>query len=405
LAVLKVRLLREDEELPARALEVRAAGRVVPTPSHAVDPALVDGQVLGWSDLRGFVEIAVRFTPGRLDRLHRSLEYSEGHRYSINSRVGRVPRNQVVVAVPLLEAEKGRVIAPREAKEYGAHMAELVANPHVDLACTPVFRRVPEGLYEAVLRGFLEAMESYDVGVALSIPYASRKTRHQLIELYHSMIEHNSRGLLNFLCVDYHGSNPVTKYDLHNYVLSYTRLVEEETGEPVLIYGLNVRYNRVARKYERLSARDLASYFGRLDVYGQNHWRMQMPSEVAKRAQAEPPEQRLKLLDRGSYLYLSLSLLDELRGGEEVELARSLLEGQRGHQLEKTVRRLNTLAILREVDVLRPLFQGRGWQSHSTPLDYLQAKEAARIDNKIIQTIKSYNRALAARQRTLDDYK
>ena len=93
----------------------------------------------------------------------------------------------------------------------------------------------------------------------------------------------NDRLLLNFLYVDYNGSNPISKYALHNYVLGYTWALQEEADEPVAMYGVNVKHSKVSQKHDEIPARDLAVYFAQADLFGENHKRKHSRGSLKQR--------------------------------------------------------------------------------------------------------------------------
>jgi len=300
-----------------------------------------------------------------------------------------------------------RELSADEASSYGKYIAELVANSKADIVCTPIFHRIAEKRFEILVKAFLDAVASYSVGVALSIPYASRDMRDRLVEIFLDSANRNNRALLNFVCVDYNSSNPISKYALHNYVLRYAKELQDEIGEPVAVYGANVKYSRAAKKYDELPARDLAGFFARLDMFGGSHKRKPIPGEVAEKLRAEESVWKQKLLNRVRYTYISLDKMaeDPDLAVPEVELVEELIaKGFGRSQVEKTVKQINIRSILAEVDVLRSLFSGRGWQHFENPIQYLSSKEIAKIDDKLFKNLKSYAEILKPRTRRLDEY-
>jgi hypothetical protein len=411
LSILETRLINEHHSIPARALEIRLGSKAVTTPAYAVNVADIDQKLVRREDLCGVVEVPLSFKPEKLSKLHNSLDYSEQFTYRVNSHVNRIPDNQLAIAIPILEDKKGYTLGTKEAASYGTHIAELVSNPRINIVCTPVFHRIAEANIDVLVKNFLDTMTSYEVGVALSIPYVSREAREKLVRLYLEAVDKNNRALLNFLCVDYNGSNPISKYALHNYVLNYIRMLQEEIGEPVAIYGVNVKYSRIARKYDKLPARDLASYFAQVDIYGANHKRKQVPKEVAEKARAEETLWKQKLLDRSKYTYVSLNnvLTDIEQATPETALLKELIE-KHYHRtyLEKTIKRINVRNTLREINILRPLFSGRGWSHYEEPLQYLNSKEIIRIDNILLERLRDYAKitmkADKSRNKRIDEY-
>lgn len=265
---IETRLLIEHDDILARTLRIKHARGSLETPAHAVSILDIGRAPLGESDLQGIVEVPVVFKPEHLEAMGRSTQRQRQFEYRMNSYLGRIPSSQLTIAVPLLEAVRGAEFSRDKAPVHAAYIAELVAHPRMDVVCTPVFHGVIEEQAKALLEEFLHTMTTYSVGVALSIPYTSRETRQELIGTYFRWVDKNNKMLLNIVCVDYNGSNPISKYSLHNYVTTYTRTLQRETGEPVAVHGVNVKYSRIARKYDELPARDLTSYYAQLDMFG-----------------------------------------------------------------------------------------------------------------------------------------
>jgi len=405
--VIEVRLVNEYDDVPARALRIKHTKGSLETPAYAVGATNIDWKLVKVEDLKGVVEVHIPLRLEKLEEMSGALEFEQQFQYKVNSYMRKIPGDQLAVVVPLVEGAQKRELSADEASSYGKYIAELVANSKADIVCTPIFHRIAEKRFEILVKAFLDAVASYSVGVALSIPYASRDTRDRLVEIFLDSANRNNRALLNFVCVDYNSSNPISKYVLHNYVLRYAKELQDEIGEPVVIYGANVKYSRATKKYDELPARDLAGFFARLDMFGGSHKRKPIPGEVAEKLRAEESVRKQKLLNRVRYTYISLDKMveDPDLAVPEVELVEELIaKGSGRSQVEKTVKQINIRSILAEVDVLRPLFSGRGWQHFENPVQYLGSKEIVKIDDKLLKNLKSYAEIIKPRSRKLDEY-
>jgi hypothetical protein len=345
-------------------------------------------------DLLGIAEIYTAFRLEQLKSLSRDISLQQEFEYRMNSYVRRVPSDQLVTAIPLLEGEQGYSFSDdEEISKYATFITELMTNPRVDLICTPAFHRIAEDRIPIFIEKFLEATTSYSKDIALTIPYASRETRDKVVETYLKWADKNNRALLNFLCIDYNGSNPISKYSYHNYVLGYVWLLERETGEPVVMYGVNVKYSRVAKKYDELPARDLVSYFTQVDIYGRSHKRRPIPGEVAERLRADEAVKKQKLLNRERYTYVSLDKMykdQSLRPPEvEAEIIEQLLAeaSYNIRRVERKIKLINIMITIMEAKVLGEFFRSGEYDSFKTPLQYLKSKEIVRIDNILLQRL------------------
>jgi len=249
-------------------------------------------------------------------------------------------------------------------------------------------------------------MTSYDVGVALSIPYTtSRQMWEKLFEIYLDHSNRNSRALPNFLCVDYNGSNPMLKYALHNYVLRLAKTLQDSIGEPIIIYGANVKYGNVLKKYEELPAEDLISYFTQTDIIGENHKEKGLPQEVAEKSRADESLWREKLLNRERYTYINIEKMvnePKLAIPEINHIAELIKENYKSSRIKRRVKQINIKHILAETGVLKPLFSGQGWQQYEKPMQYLNSKEILKMDKTILKRLEEYNKIL--KSKNLDEY-
>jgi len=404
---IKTHLINEHGDIPARTVRIRHTRGSLTTPTYAVNAADIDKHVIRGKDLRGIAEVSISFRPEQLKSMNKDIGLQQQLEYRLNSYANRVPSNQLVIAVPILEGKQAYSLTREEALLYGTYIAELISHPRIDIVCTPILHRIAEKNTDVLVKAFLDTMAAYDPGVALSIPYVSRETRRKIIESYLGVLDSNNRALLNILCVDYNGSNPVSKHTTHNYVLRYVKNLQEEINEPVIVYGVNVKYSKVTRKYNKLPARDLAAYFAQLDVLGKNHKRRPLPREVAERLKTSQSIRRQKLLNRKEYIYISIDKATQeyQQLSKKIELIEKLVkEGHHNTYIENVIRRINIQEILAETDILKQLFSGQGCQHFIDPLEYLGSKEITRIDNTLLKRLKSFAKILRPRNKKIDEY-
>jgi hypothetical protein len=265
----------------------------------------------------------------------------------------------------------------------------------VDVVCVPVFHKLSEKYIEAFIDEFLSISTSFRKYVVSTIPYISRTARTRLVSKYIKWFNKSDFVIPELVCVDFSGSNPISRYTFHNYVVTYIRALEAEFGSPAAVLGVNVKYGKTADKYEEIPARDLASYFALLDIQGKNHKRQSLPGEVAEKTKSEPPLQKLKILNRAKYVYISLAkaLAEQLLLPEEAShLPGSPAEEFSRSKLERMVRLVNVRRFLAETRTLRMVFT-----DPSEPAKYLKEKEAAKIDESMLRNIRKLARQYRAR--------
>jgi len=407
---IRVKLLRENEDILARAVEVSHSRGSLRTPSYAVNALDIDRKLISEEDLLGVTEIHTVFRPKQLKNLSREISLQQKFEYRMNNYLKRIPPDQLIVAIPLLEGEQGYSFSYDEISNYSAFVTELMTNPRVDLICTPAFYRIAEDRIPIFIEKFLEAMTSYSKNIALTIPYVSRETRDRVVKTYLRWADKNNRALLNFLCIDYNGANPISKYSHHNYVLGYVRLLEREIGEPIVMYGINVRYDRVAKKYDELPARDLVSYFAQVDIYGCSHKRRPIPREVAEKLRADEAMKKQKLLNRERYTYISLDKIHKDRSLKPPEVKAETIEqllaevSYNIRRVERIIKLINIVITIKETEVLRQFFSSGEYGSFKTLLQYLKSKEIIRIDNTLLQRLGKFAKLYRLRTKSLDEY-
>jgi len=400
---LLVKLVDSCEGSLARVLDVRSSRGSFQTPTYAVSVSYVDGSILREDFLQGVVELPVHLSFKELGEAVRDVRARERLERRVNALARRAPGDHLAVLVPILESPKGmdlEKVGRDSVRSYAQQAVELSYNPRADVVCAPVFHGVPEHLFSDVVGEFLKAADSFNAYLAPSIPYASKSALNSLIKVYREYFRRSSRVLQNFICVDYNNSNAVSKYSFHNYVLTVVHQLEKDCGGPVVVFGANVNYSRVRLKYRELPARDLASYFLRLDIMGPNHKVIPLPPNVVEVTTERDELTRHKLLRREDYTYVSLR--DLLKSPEpSTSSLRELLTA--GKRLPETVKKVNIRAILAEASYLKEeVFRG---ERGGNPLKYLESKKASRIDPRMVEVVKKLTERYTLKVRTLDEYR
>ena len=407
MTILGTSSINEDEEVPARAVKVSHQRGSFVTPSYAVSVKDFCQGLVSREKLGGIVEVFIQLKPEWLREMQKDQKLLEKFESRVNRYMKSIPDDQLVVTIPLIEGGQGFSFNENEALFAGAYIPELVTHSRVDIVCTPIFNRVAEKNVDVLTKKFLETMSSYSVGVSLSIPYFSRVILVRLISIYMQMLSENNRALPNFLCVDYNDSNPISKYAFHNFVLGYLKSLQEEMSMSIVVYGANVKYSRVTKKYDEVAARDLASYFVQLDVFGGNHKRLLLPGEISERLKAYESLWKQKLLNRERYTYVSLDMTEReprLMVPEAQQIRELIENGSTRREVEERIKSVVIGSILTETKVLNLLFSGNGWRGFESPSEYLMSKEVMKMDEGILKKLKYFCNALGLKNRRLDEY-
>jgi hypothetical protein len=153
--------------------------------------------------------------------------------------------------------------------------------------------------------------------------------------------------------------------------------MERDRGEPVALYGVNVKYSRVAKKYSELPARDLASYFIGVDLFGSNHKRPIIGCQIIE---VLKPGVKPKLLIREDYTYVDAEWALQKR---EDPLILKIAELVKMNIKKSSVvaKKYNVRETLMESGYLRE----RVFKSTSDihPLSYLMSKKAVNLDERM----------------------
>jgi hypothetical protein len=394
---IKVKLLEKQESSLARILRVEARGVAFSTPNYAVSLNSLDNKYLSSEQLKGVVELPVEFKLSKIGRIIGSSELRDERANRYRSLQRRVPENQVLVSVPILARDKqdiGEIEKPL-LKEYIQQLVEILVSPRVNIVCTPIFHKLPEKIYVEIINDFIEHASLLDVAVAPSIPYASRAVHSELVKLYQRTLNKSSNFSLNFICVDFNGSNAINKYPHYNYVLALSKTIEKEHGEPVLLYGVNVKFGKAAPKYSEFPARDLVSYFVGVDLIGANHKKLILPQEVMDRMS---PKADLKILVRQDYSYINIDKLKKDRG---IGIPLSEIESLEKSKVGEVIKRYNIREALLEAEHLRNKVFKSNSETH--PVKYLLSKKGIINDERTKKIVNKVTQQFV-KSKSLEDY-
>jgi len=402
---LRINIVDSFDNSLARILEITHPKGSFETPTYAVSTNYIDENILEGASLNGVVEIPVLISIKKLRRAINDIRFMERIENKIKRLINKTPKNSMIISLPLLEETRDiepKISEPQELNMLTQYFAEISCHPEATVVCSPIFHKVPEQFYNHIIDKFMETALSLNVYVAPSLPYASRTTLNELINIYRKWWKKEDKISRNLLCVDYNNSNAVTKYSFHNYVLTVKMLLEKEFEEPIAIYGVNVNYSRVKVKYEKISARDLFSYFIGLDVMGVNHKRIPLPSEVVERIKRKDETKSYKLLNRYEYMYVDIKdLLNKEIIASYKDHLKKILE--KNEKIDDNIKKINIKIILEETDYLRKEIFKRSGAKH--PLRYLEEKEGWKKDENAANAVLKITKRYIEKTKTLDIYK
>jgi len=393
----KVNLLSKAQDVLCRVLRINYGRGSFETPIRVLN-VHQEGRFLASRGIRGIAEIYLQFSFKRIEELSGNYRKQEELARRIRTYISRYGGQNMTILIPSIEDRPDR--APSlPPKDLGCYIAELMCFPDVDLVTMPIFYRVNEKLIPQIIDGFLEATSAFKTNIALALPEVSRECKKEILHLYQEHMERNSNLLINFICMDYNGSNPINKHVDHNLLMWIVNVLEREYEENVIVYGINVKYSKVGRKYERITARDLLAPYLGVDIIGPNHRRPIIAKEIAETLRKVPYTEK-KVLDIDRYLYVNLEVCARERKDARVKgLARASYKLMSKKAFGLLLNVYNASEYLVELNNVRSLIN-----EGVSLYDYVTHKEGLVQDNTARARMDTLIRNIARREKRIDEY-
>ncbi|RLE52044.1 MAG: hypothetical protein DRJ33_04645 [Candidatus Methanomethylicota archaeon] len=393
---LKTSLAYEAEEVASRSLKIMHSRGSFVTPIRALKAKGVESLEIDERELRGVVEVYASFTLSKLENARQNVIREQTIERGLQSASAKAYDNEAVIVIPNVEAI-GPQTSISNPEKIGEYVAELIAIRRADLVFSPMFYRVNEKYILEILDGFLNAASTLSKPVALTIPYVSKQVREEVTEKFLKKSNIYNNLILNFICVDYYGSNPITKYTHHNFALKLSKTLERQINEPVVLYGANIKYSRVIHKYEEIPARDLASPFAGIDIVGPNHRR-----PIVSRQIAPLLKQEKKIISPTKYTYMAVNkslrernTLPELNEGKIT--ASILLKAMENPiKLDRVIEAYNAEKTAIELYNIRNIFKRQ-----ENIKQYLYNKHGIKTDQKTREQLEKYHKLISQYRKTM----
>ena len=394
---LKIDMLSKAHDVLCRALRVDYARGSLETPTRVLN-VHQEGKILIRRDINRVAEIYLQFSFERLEAMFNDFKKQEMFARRLRMLVSRHSRQNMVVVIPSIEDRPSR--APSMSpKDVGCYIADLVCFPDVDLVTTPIFYRVNEELIPQIVDGFLEATGVFKNKIAFALPEASMECKRTMLNLYQGYLDKNDNLLINFICMDYNGSNPISKHVDHNLLLRLVKAMEIEYGSEVVIYGINVKYSKIGRKYEKITARDLLAPYLGVDIIGPNHRRPIIAKEVAETLHKVHFYEK-KVLDTNRYLYVNLRVqVEEQRNPRLDKLFMISRKSISKKEFEALLNAYNAVEYLAELHNVKKLIKEKG-----SLYDYVTRKEGLLQDGIARKRMDVIIKSMIRRERQIDEY-
>ena len=401
---IRAKYVKDVEDIAGRVLEIRHSRGTFHTPVRVLRGSSREDKIITSKDCRGVVEVYARLTPNKLKRMWLNLS----EEYLFTCKIRRAARKaqdyELVIAIPEIEAKPSSRL--RNSVKVGECILELFGAVEVDVLCTPIFNRVNERYVLPILQGFLEAASTIDKPIALLIPEVSRDLRDRIVKMYFELADRNNNLLTNVICVDYDGSNPVTRYSKHIFALKLSKELEWSLDEPVVIYGVNVKFSKASHKSDEITARDLVSPFIGIDIIGPNHRRPVISGDVADLLKQRDVEKKILSTTNYSYLTIEKALilrnsLPELRSGVITIDSIMAMKLSGKSRFEEEIRLYNAEKSALEIARIRKMFS----EGDVNPKSYLLRKPRIKTDKIVCKRFEKCVRLISRYRKMISRYK
>jgi len=387
---LKIELKGMVKDILLRAFKVKGTGFEFWTPIRSIQPSKSDEIGIPYRDLRKVFEIYLAFKVDRLMELSSSRTLERYYEKFIQRRINFFSNEKgLKIIVPSIEFSE---IPKKKAEFLGTLLADLLSLFDGDIiVSSPIFYRVnEEGIYE-LLSAFYKNVADLGKKTLLAIPEVSRDLRLDIFQLFSTYYNEYDNFLFDIVCVDYNGSNPISKHSFHNMVLRLVKIIEDQLNQNILLYGINVKYSKFAQKYEKLPARDIASVFGGLDIIGPNHRRPVISRDVADILKRKGMVEK-KVLDLSQYAYILIrNYLKDQEVYEEIEKVfkvkiDKIISAKNERESETMLKAYNAERLATELRNLSSIIRA----NEIDPKEYLLSKNAIKEDKIIIRRLNNF---------------
>ena len=334
---MKVKLINQAENLLARVIELNIQGFSIKTPKKALwsyGSRYCEAAILSAPSYRGIIEIYLRLNSDQLNKLLDDEKKRNSFKYRLVSALKKVRENEIVVLIPEYEATESHF---KKSMEY---MADLLLHPRVNILAVPIIRNMTLDNVIENIRTFVNsasgAFDILTVPTILPIPLLKLEA---LIREYEVFFSKYNSFRLDYVCLDFNSSNPISKYDIVRFTLRKFKQIENEIRTPVVIHGVNVKYGRAVHKEKIAPARDLTSPYMGIDILGSNHKPLKLPREYMVKKE-------FKVLNIKEYGYYDLNQI--IPGNlSYYEPKNSLITINTLHKLEKAGNHLTLEAMIK----------------------------------------------------------
>ncbi len=386
---LKIELKGTSESVLLRSFRVKGAGFEFLTPIRSIQPSRSDEIGIPYGDLRKIFEIYLSFRVDRLLKLSSSRELERYYEKYIQRKINLFSDERgLKIIIPSIEFSE---IPKKKAEILGTLLADLLSLFNSDVIVTsPIFYRVnEEGIYE-LLNAFYENIAYLGKKILLAIPEVSRDLRLNIFRLFSEYYNNYTNFLFDIVCVDYNGSNPISKHSIHNMVLRLVKIIETQLNQNILLYGINVKYSKFGQKYERLPARDIISVFGGLDIVGPNHRRPVISRDVADILKQKDLTEK-KILDLSQYAYILIREIENRGIREELEKLfkvkiNEVISTKNQREFEIMLKAYNAERLAVELRNLSSIIRA----NEIDPKEYLLSKSAIKQDKIAIRRLHNF---------------
>jgi len=166
-----------------------------------------------------------------------------------------------------------------------------------DIWVPPIINGLKGSEYVPYLQDFYDIAKRRNAAVAGLIPRFGRQEIRQLVNVF---IENE----INYLVMDFDNRNPLALVGNINLTMAIKDALEERSGRPCFVHGVNVPFYRGLWQDEVLPARDIILFGMGFDCFGSSHvFRPWHPMDKEKLEHIKNEPKRFRLFNRQDYGY------------------------------------------------------------------------------------------------------
>lgn len=308
---LKTKIIDCDEEFPlARIIRLNVGSKEITAPKKVLSASrnkATNEIMLKNTAIRGIVEVYRHFDTDKIQNILTNNAEAARVSNEISASLKETENNEIIMG--LIEYDSKGIIPSSEQTSMLLH---IINNPYFDVATVPFLSKMPCEDYIKFLDTLAEHCKSFSFRLALVpfIPHYSISNLPALFKYY----ARKDVFMSNLICVDFNGSNPISQYMFVSAIVKEARKIEKETGQPVFLHAVNLKYGKATKKLDIVPAKDLMIFTMGFNSFASSHKKIAIAGGIGS---FEP---KTKLLNREDYGYYSPENANNIKDNKAYEV-------------------------------------------------------------------------------------